>query len=130
MTEVASVVLFSAPAHTIDFYRALGVGLEGEDHGDGVAHAAADVGGVHFAVLAAPDSFPPAQPAGSAPAWRAGGSTFVGLYVESLDDVLSAVMREGATILAGHQVREWGCRAVVEDPDGRAVEINQRGHCT
>jgi hypothetical protein len=21
----------------------------------------------------------------------------------------------------------WGCRAVAEDPDGRAVEVNQRG---
>ena len=28
-----------------------------------------------------------------------------------------------------HQKMEWGCRAVVTDPDGRAVELNQQGHC-
>ena len=32
-------------------------------------------------------------------------------------------------MLTGHEQMPWGCRMVAEDPDGRAVEINQRGHC-
>jgi catechol 2,3-dioxygenase-like lactoylglutathione lyase family enzyme len=36
MTEMASLVLYAAsPAATAAFYRALGLGLEDEDHGQG-----------------------------------------------------------------------------------------------
>jgi hypothetical protein len=31
--------------------------------------------------------------------------------------------------MSGHERMDWGCRVVVQDPDGRAVELNQRGHC-
>lgn len=124
MTEVASIVLFSADARqTIAFYRALGVALEPEEHGDGVAHAAVDLGTVHVAVLPATEEGP------GAPRWRASGTTFAGFYVESLDATLSALAALAAPVLVRHQLREWGCRAVVQDPDGRAVEVNQRGHC-
>lgn len=86
MTEVASIVLFSADARqTIAFYRALGVALEPEEHGDGVAHAAVDLGTVHVAVLPATEEGP------GAPRWRASGTTFAGFYVESLDATLSAL---------------------------------------
>jgi len=123
MAEVSSIVLFSPqPDRATAFYRSVGVEFEEEDHGDGLIHAAADVGDVHVAVFSAPHG-------GVAPGWRAGGSTFVGFYVDSLDDTLAELRRMDATLLVDHQVREWGCRVVFEDPDGRAVEINQRGHC-
>jgi hypothetical protein len=46
-----------------------------------------------------------------------------------------AGFRQAGTVFPGfwvadHQERDWGCRVIVADPDGRAVEINQRGHCT
>lgn len=124
MAEVSSIVLFSSrPERTIAFYRSVGAEFEEEDHGDGLVHAAADVGDVHVAVFSAPHG-------GVAPGWRAAGGTFVGFYVDSLDDTLARLHRLDAPHLVDHQVREWGCRVVVEDPDGRAVEINQRGHCT
>ena len=47
-----------------------------------------------------------------------------------LDDTVAALTAQGTPVLTAHQVRDWGCRAIVEDPDGRPVEINQRGHCT
>jgi hypothetical protein len=43
---------------------------------------------------------------------------------------VAALTAQGAPVLAAHQVRDWGCRAIIEDPDGRPAEINQRGHCT
>ncbi len=123
MPDVSSIVLFSVhPERIIAFYRSVGIEFEDEDHGDGLVHAAADVGDVHVAVLPAPDG-------GVAPGWRAGGSIFVGFYVDSLDETVAALSHTGAALLEDHQVREWGCRVVVEDPDGRAVEINQRAHC-
>ena len=127
VTGVASVVLFSRrPDEVVAFYRALGVALEGEDHGDGVVHRAADVGGIHVAVLPANEAD---EGDGADPAWRAAGTTFVGLWVDSLDETADALERAGAEFLRSHEQCEWGCRVVVRDPDGRAVEVNQTGHC-
>jgi lactoylglutathione lyase len=122
MTEIASLVLFARQLdRTAAFYRAIGLPLADEDHGDGPRHLAGEIGPVHFAIYAAD------HPEGRSPKWRQPGSSFSGFYVASLDDTLTALA--DAPVLAGHQERPWGCRAVVEDPDGRAVEINQRGHC-
>lgn len=126
MPEIASVVFFSAhPEQAVAFYRALGVPLADEDHGDGLRHAAADVGGVHVAV------FPGTGEGGGGPdgSWRAAGSTFTGFWVDSLADTQAALTAAGAEVVQEHQQREWGCRILVADPDGRTVEVNQRGHC-
>jgi predicted enzyme related to lactoylglutathione lyase len=124
MVDVASVVLFAADlARTVTFYRLLGIALQREQDGDGPAYAATDLGGVRVAVYQAP------APASAPPAFLEGGGTFVGFYVDSLDDTLAAVAGSGAPVLVAHEVRPWGCRAVVTDPDGRPVEINQRNHC-
>jgi lactoylglutathione lyase len=123
MTELAAIVLFTERLdQSVAFYRSLGVPLENEEHGDGFVHAAGDIGGVHVAVM-------PAAVSGSAARWRSAGSTFVGLWVASLDDAIAALEPLGAEVLLGHQDCEWGCRFVVADPDGRAVEVNQRDHC-
>jgi lactoylglutathione lyase len=123
MTELASIVIFTERLEqSVAFYRSLGVPLEDEDHGDGFVHAAGEMGSVHVAVLSA------AAPGGGA-GWRAAGSTFVGLWVPSLAEAMAALETIGAQVLRGHQECEWGCRFVVADPDGRAVEVNQRGHC-
>lgn len=125
MTELSSLVLFTGHIEQArEFYRAVGLSLDDEDHGDGPVHSAADVSGIHFALF-------DAKPAsGRAPQWRDAGSSFPGFYVTSLDDTVAALIAQGAPVLVPHQVRDWGCRAIVEDPDGRPVEINQRGHCT
>jgi lactoylglutathione lyase len=123
MTEMASLVLFAAdPGATAAFYRAVGVDLDDEDHGEGPVHFAAELGPVHFAIY-------PAGTPGRAPERRSGGSCFPGFYVRSLDHAVAALTRAGAPIPTGHEQMPWGCRVVAEDPDGRAVEINQRGHC-
>lgn len=124
MADVSSIVLFTArPERTIAFYRSLGIDFGEEDHGDGLLHAAADVGDVHLAVFTAFEG------EHLAPSWRAQGSVFIGFYVDSLDATIKALTSIDVKVLADHEVREWGCRVVVEDPDGRAVEINQRAHC-
>ncbi|MGH8989172.1 MAG: VOC family protein [Acidimicrobiales bacterium] len=127
MPEVASIVLFSDdPVHTTAFYRALGMDFEDEVHGDGLLHATTDVGDVHVAVF--PGSGRVGPPS-SAPGWSNGGSTFVGFYVPSLDEAVASIRALGSKLLVEHQACEWGCRVIAEDPDARAVEINQRGHC-
>ena len=122
MTEIASVVFASDPEKTAAFYRALGVPLADEHHDDGPVHQAGGLEGVHVAVY-------PAESPGRAPGRRAGGSVFVGFYVESLESVHNELRRQGAPLIHAHEEMPWGCRPVAEDPDGRAVEINQTGHC-
>lgn len=120
---MASLVLYAAdPAATAAFYRALGLALEDEDHGEGPVHFATELGPVHFAIY-------PAGAPGRAGGRGSGGSTFPGFYVASLDGAAEALARAGAVTLTGHDQMPWGCRIVAEDPDGRAVEVNQRGHC-
>ena len=121
MTEVASLVLFSDRIEeTTAFYRTLGVPLVDEVHDGGPVHAAAELGEVHVAIWETAG-------ASTVPPWRHSGSTFPGFYVDSLDDVVAALA--SAPMLTGHEVKPWGCRVVLQDPDGRPVEINQRAHC-
>ncbi len=123
MAEIASLVLFAANArNTGNFYRAIGLDLAEELHEDGPVHLAVELGPVHFAIYEA------ATP-GRAPERHSGGDTFPGFYVESLDEVTKALRQLGAPHTREHEVMPWGCRIVVQDPDGRAVEVNQREHC-
>jgi catechol 2,3-dioxygenase-like lactoylglutathione lyase family enzyme len=102
----ASLVLLASDVDAAArFYRALGLPLEDEDHGEGPVHLPAELGGVHFAL------YPAAAP-GRAPDRRSGGSSFPGVYVESLDDVLREVQALDAPVLTGHEVMPWGCRFV------------------
>jgi lactoylglutathione lyase len=123
VTEFGALVVYAADAaKTAAFYRAVGVGLAEEDHGEGPVHFAADLAGVHFAVY-------PAHEIGRAPARGAAGASFPGFYVTSLDRVTAALAGLGAPVLQAHQQMSWGCRILAEDPDGRPVEVNERGHC-
>jgi lactoylglutathione lyase len=123
MAEFGALVVYAAdPAKTAAFYRALGVDLADEDHGEGPVHFATDLGGVHFAIY-------PAHEAGRAPARGGAGASFPGFFVTSLDRVTTALADLGAPVLQAHQEMQWGCRILAEDPDGRPVEINQRAHC-
>ena len=122
MPELASLVIFASDLEPVTaFYRALGIALDEENHDDGPVHAATDLGSVHFAVYQAEDGI-----GSEAATLRSASSTFPGFYVESLDAVTDALQDLGSPILEPHQVRPWGCRIIAADPDGRAIEVNQR----
>ena len=77
-------------------------------------HSVTTLGGdVHFAVYQADPGEPPANPA-----WQQAGSSFPGLWVADLDATTEALADAGHPILLSHEARSWGCRVVVEDPDG------------
>ena len=123
MTEIASLVLFATNAqNTADFYCAIGLDLAAESHEEGPEHLAVELGAVHFAIYEA------ATP-GRAPERHSSGDTFPGFYVESLDDAARALRNLGAPFIREHELMPWGCRIVSQDPDGRAVEVNQKEHC-
>jgi len=116
--RVDSVVLGSARIEAaVALYRALGLPLVEERHEDGAAHYACEIGGAHFAIYPAAEG--EAAPRGT------GGFTQIGFQVRSLEDAFAAARAAGAGVLVPPEEVPWGRRAVITDPDGRPVELNQ-----
>lgn len=94
------------------FYRSLGITFVLEQHGTGPLHYAADVDGVVFElypltaaqVLDAPD-------------------VRLGFAVARLSSTLDELAKAGGVVTSKPKDGPWGLRAVVRDPDGRAVEL-------
>lgn len=99
---------------TVVFYRALGLSFVAEQHGRGPRHWAAQVGGVVLEIYPLNDG------------QAADNSTRLGFTVGNLDETLSALKSTGVTIASEPKSTSWGLRAVVQDPDGRSVELLQR----
>ncbi len=118
LTHVDAVVLHAENLNaTVAFYRALGLPLGDEEHEEGPVHIACDVGGAHFAVFEG-------EP-GAAPPFKTAGSTMLGFRAEVLDEAWATVQAAGlAVVMEPHDV-PWGRRFVLQDPDGRRVEVNE-----
>jgi lactoylglutathione lyase len=98
----------------LEFYRAVGLEFVQEQHGTGPIHYACEMPRLVIEIF-------PAE-AGSAPERKSGGATMLGFTVASVDDVLA---RLAITPISAPKDSAWGRRAVVLDPDGRAIELNQ-----
>ena len=117
--ELSALILFTSRMDAVvEFYRAIGVPLEAEQHDDGVLHYACDLGGTHIAVF---ESSP-----GDAPEFRSAGSSIAGFSVQSLEIALEAARSVHANIIKEPTEYPWGVRALVSDPDGRVVELFKR----
>jgi catechol 2,3-dioxygenase-like lactoylglutathione lyase family enzyme len=116
VTGLGALVLFTADLdRSVKFYRALGIPIDTETHDDGPPHSAADVGGTHFAIYEGER--------GAAPPHRRGGCTFPGFTVESVADSLAAARPFSRSVIQEPEYYPWGLRCVLEDPDGRPIEI-------
>jgi lactoylglutathione lyase len=108
------VVIRSANSErTVQFYRALGLSFNQEQHGDGPVHYASTLGAIAFEV------YPCAPGVGSAVEPR------LGFRVPSIDQAVHAVTINGGRVLGPPKDSPWGRRAIVTDPDGRKVEITE-----
>ena len=101
----------------LGLYGALGLTFTQEQHGTGPIHHSCDMGGTVLEI------YPGSE--GGAPDRRAGGATSLGFRVSSVDATLSSLKQLGASVITPPKDSQWGRRAVVADPDGRAVEISQ-----
>ena len=119
VSHVDALVLWThALDETVALLKVLGVPLEREQHDEGPVHWACELSGVHLAIYGAPGSE-------RAPGHREAGSTLIGLRVASVDASVEVARRHGAKILSEPDEYPWGRRALVEAPDGRAIELNQ-----
>ena len=92
------------------FYQSLGIELTEERHDSGPVHYAGQIGD---AVL---EIYP--LPGGTADA-----TTRLGFVVGNLERLVGELETGTTRVIAWPQRTAWGVRAVVQDPDGRAVEL-------
>ncbi len=96
------------------FYNLLGIELTEEQHGKGPLHYAGRIGEVGLEV------YPLADDGAIADA-----TTRLSFTVENVAGAVQAMQSFGTPVVTEAQATKWGLRAVVRDPDGRAVELYQ-----
>lgn len=97
------------------FYGCLGIDLLQEQHARGPVHYAGLVGATVLEIYPLPDDATPAD-----------ATTRLGFAVENMAEIVLALQALGARVITPIQSIPAGLRAVVRDPDGRAVEISQQ----
>jgi predicted enzyme related to lactoylglutathione lyase len=97
-----------------DFYTLLGVSFVPERHGDGPLHYAGDLAGAVLELY-------PFHGDGS----RSDALTRIGFSVRDLSATLLGLEAAGGKVVSRPHETSWGLRTVVQDPDGRAVELYQ-----
>jgi lactoylglutathione lyase len=113
MMNVAALVLNCRDIEaSVRFYKALGLDVKETKHG-GPVHWTCTLGGVHFALYPATAQHAPQN------------ATQISFTCDRLDLALQKTRELGATILEPPAPKPWGLTAVVEDPDGRRVELLQ-----
>jgi predicted enzyme related to lactoylglutathione lyase len=123
VTEISLGLLVLRAANlekSLAFYGAVGLTFTQEQHGSGPVHFACELGSTVIELY-------PGEP-GTAPERKSGGATMLGLTVPDLDETLIALADLGFSPTAAPKDSAWGRRAVVLDPDGRAVEISEPKH--
>lgn len=97
------------------FYGSLGIELAQEQHGKGPIHFAGQIGDAVLEVYPLAEDDIPAD-----------GTTRLGFAVEKVTEVVQTLQAFGTPVVTEPKATPWGFRAVVRDPDGRAVELYQR----
>lgn len=96
------------------FYTLLGIEFEYHQHGNGPFHYASKNG------LPVMEIYP--LPANVV---MADNSTRLGFGVAHLDTLITRLQQQHMPILTMPGQSEWGYRAVVQDPDGRKIELTE-----
>ena len=112
--KLSLVVVFTHDLDaTRDFYSALGLEFQDEQHGGGPIHYSATVGGAVFEIY-------PMQNNASV------GSLRLGFDVQSVDRTFQSLKVRHAKVVSEPRDSPWGRRAVVADPNGNRVELTQQ----
>ena len=98
------------------FYQTIGIDFGEEQHGTGPVHFAGRIGNVVIEIYPLSEEGTPAD-----------SSTRLGFGVENVAEIVQALHGNGTKIVTPARETAWGLQAVVRDPDGRAVELTQKG---
>lgn len=120
MSEISLSLLVLRTARIdacLEFYRRLGLVLTEEKHGKGPVHYSSSSNGVIIEI------YP--QPQKNVTENVAEASIRLGFTVEALAATLELLETAGARVLRSPALTRWGHVAIMLDPDGREVEINE-----
>ena len=98
------------------FYSTLGIRFAGERHGKGPLHFSSTFGGMVLEMYPATDSD------------SVSSGIRLGLNIPKLTEAVESLRSSKTAIVSEPKETRWGVRAVVRDPDGRAVELYQSKH--
>jgi lactoylglutathione lyase len=101
----------------LEFYQRLGLAMVEEKHGKGPVHYSSSSNGITVEI------YPETQK--NYTESRAERTIRLGFRVESLAATLESLETLGAKVLKPPSITQWGHLAIVLDPDGREVEINE-----
>jgi lactoylglutathione lyase len=101
----------------LEFYRRLGLAFIEEKHGNGPVHYSSSSSGVLIEIYPEPQK--------NVTEHKAEASIRLGFTVEVLAATLESLETTGARVLRSPTLTQWGQVAVILDPDGREVEINE-----
>lgn len=102
-------------AKTLQFYHLLGLEFKKEKHGKGVTHYSCELNGLVLEIY-------PAN-VGIATKPKQGGSSLIGFQVENLMAILEALKELEVNIITPPKPTSRGLHAVVQNPDGRTIEL-------
>jgi lactoylglutathione lyase len=111
------VIKTARPDKLASFYEQLGIKFENHQHDTGPLHYTAEIDGVVFEIYPLPQGKE-----------KADDTLRLGFTVDDLSKTVATLKSSGATIIQEVIVTEWGYVAVVEDLDGRKVELKRLGH--
>lgn len=118
LTRISLIILRSARIQVLlEFYRALGLSFVEEQHGKGPIHYSCDIDGTILEIYPGEE--------GVAPHRQQGGATMLGFTVSSLNVTLTELNKLGINLVSPPKESTWGRRAVVADPDGRAIDLTE-----
>lgn len=95
------------------FYQLIGLSFVYHQHGNGPFHYSAELDQLVFELYPLPQTN------------TVDKSTRLGFKVFQLDALMLALENASIKILKKPQQTKWGYTAVVEDPDGRKIELTQ-----
>jgi lactoylglutathione lyase len=109
------VVKTSRPHELASFYKQMGIKFESHRHGNGPIHYAAEIDSVVFEIYPLPRDRE-----------QANDTLRLGFTVDNLDEVIERLKNSAGKIIKEAVMTEWGYMAIIEDLDGRKIELKDR----
>ncbi|MBD0404978.1 VOC family protein [Flammeovirga sp. EKP202] len=109
------VIRTKEPQLLAEQYKMLGLSFDYHKHGNGPFHFASEVDGFVFEIYPLTKSMD-----------KADGSLRMGFEVDNLHDVLDDIKDSDWKITQEIKETEWGLVAVIQDLDGRKIELKNR----
>ena len=116
MMKINLIVIKTHKLHElVDFYKLLGLDFDYHQHGSGVFHYVATINEIVFEIYPLPKK-----------TIEADTTTRLGFEIENLDALILKLQEKNIKIVSLPSKTEFGYIAVVEDLDGRKIELTEK----